>query len=46
MILKKGNVERIVESTAFIEKLKSDGWVEVTTEKKKTTKKEKQEGAE
>lgn len=46
MILKKDNVERIVESEAAIEKLKSDGWVEVVTEKKKTTKKEKQEGAE
>lgn len=45
LILKKENVERIVESEAVIEKLKADGWDEVSTEKKKATKKEKQEGA-
>lgn len=46
LILKKDNVERIVESAAIIEKLMSDGWIEITTEKKKPTKKEKQEGTE
>ncbi|WP_410495020.1 hypothetical protein QTL86_12780 [Cellulosilyticum sp. ST5] len=44
MILKKDNIERIVVSQALIEKLKADDWVEV--EKKKSTKKDKQEGAE
>lgn len=46
LILKKDNVERIVESAVLIEKLVSDGWIEVTPEKKKPTKKEKQEVAE
>lgn len=46
MILKKGNVERIVKSEATIRHLKNNGWIEVVEEKKKSIKKENKEGAE
>lgn len=45
MILKKGNVERIVRSEATISQLKNNGWTEVVEEKKKSSEKETKDGA-
>lgn len=47
MILKKDNVERIIQSESVVEAMLSQGWIDVTPQEEKPKKaKKKTEGAE